>query len=116
MFMVMLVLDDPDQLDEVLVAWRKAGIGGATIIESTGIHRRQQQMIPMRYLFQAAGRSEVGHYTLLAIVDNEKVIQDCLAATEAQVGNLDDPDTGIFAAWPLTVVKGLPGYYADPEV
>ena len=115
MFMVMLVLDDPDQLDGLMEAWRKVGIGGATTLESTGIHRRQRKLIPMRYLFQTAGAHEEGHFTLLAIVNNEQVIQRCLEATEALVGDLDQPNTGIFAAWPLSVVKGLPSYYANGE-
>jgi len=108
MYMIMLVLDDPDQLDDLLQAWRSAGIGGATIIESTGIHRRQYQPIPMRYLYQTTGSQEQGHYTLLSIVKDESMVQACLHATEALIGDLDQPNTGIFAAWPLAVVKGLP--------
>lgn len=115
MYMVMLVLDDPDQLDSLLASWEKAGIGGATILESTGIHRRQRRIIPMRYLFQTTGPQERGHFTLLAIVDNEEVVQRCLEATEKLVGDLNQPNTGIFAAWPLSVVKGLPKYYAGGE-
>jgi hypothetical protein len=115
MYMVMLVLDDPNQLDALLEAWRKAGIGGATIIESTGIHRRQRQVIPLRYVFQTTGPREEGHYTLLAIVEGEQVVQNCLAATEALLGDLNQPNTGIFAAWPLYTVKGLPKSHADRE-
>jgi hypothetical protein len=108
MYMVMVVLDDPDRLDALLEAWRKVGIGGATIIESTGIHRRKSQMIPLRYIFQTTGPREEGHYTLLAIVDSEQVVQACLGATESVVGDLSQPNSGIFTAWPLSVVKGLP--------
>lgn len=108
MYMVMFVLDDPAQLDRLLEAWRQAGIPGATIIESTGIHRRQRQMIPMRYLFQTTGPREEGHYTVLAIVESEQVVQACLDATERVVGDLNQPHTGVFASWSLGVVKGLP--------
>jgi hypothetical protein len=108
MYMVMLVLDDPNHLDDVLAAWDTAGIRGATIIESTGINRRLQRVIPLRYLFQTAGGQEEGHLTLLAIVETQELVQDCLRATESITGDLDGPNTGVLAAWPLTTVKGLP--------
>ena len=108
MFMVFLVLDNPDQLEAVLQAWDGAGIRGATIIESTGIHRQLRRLIPMRYVFQSAGSEEEGHLTLLAIVETQAVVDACLLATETVTGDLDGPNTGVFASWPLTTVKGLP--------
>jgi nitrogen regulatory protein PII len=112
MYMVMFVLDDPGRLDELLAAWTEAGITGATIIESTGVHRRRAQTVHMRFLYQAATKLvEEGHLTLFAIVANEEKVQVCLRATEALVGDLSEPKTGIFAAWPLAVVKGLPKNY-----
>lgn len=108
MYMIMLVLDDPDQLDEVLLAWERAGIRGATIVESTGIQRLRRKNVPMRYLFQTHGMVEEGHLTLFVIVDSEAMVNACLQATEQVVTDLDGPNTGVFAAWPLTVVKGVP--------
>ena len=49
-----------------------------------------------------------GNCTLFAIVPDEQVARQCLAATERIVGELDDPNTGVFMAWPLAVVKGVP--------
>jgi hypothetical protein len=108
MFMIMFVLDDPSQLDALLETWEKAGIRGATIVESTGIHRRRKRILPMRYVFQTTGDVEESHYTLFVIVESDRLVQACLHATEQLVGNLDEPNTGVFAAWPLAVVKGLP--------
>jgi len=106
--MIMLVLDNPNLLESLLRAWEGAGVRGATIIESTGIHRLRSVSLPMRYLFQNAGPVGEGHLTLFVIVESEAVVQSCLAATETVTGNLDLPDTGVFAAWPITTVKGLP--------
>lgn len=107
MFMIMFVLDDPGQLDTLLEAWEKAGVRGATIVESTGIHRRRKKFLPMRYVFQATGNVEESHYTLFAIVESDEVVQACLHTTEELVGDLDIPNTGVFVAWPLAVFKGL---------
>lgn len=108
MYMIMLVLDDPDRLDRVLEAWQGAGIRGATIVESTGIQRLRRKNIPMRYLFQTSGVVEEGHLTLFVIVESEQLVRDCLQITEQIVGDLDKPNTGVFAAWPLAFVRGVP--------
>lgn len=107
MYMMIFVLDDPALLDQVLDAWCSAGVFGATIIESTGLHRRFRKHIPMRYSYGSVPVEEKGNYTLFAIVNDEERIQDCLAATEKVVGDLDEPNSGVFAAFPLSVIKGI---------
>lgn len=112
MYMIFFVLDDPSLLNKVLVAWENAGITGATIVESSGFHRRKKHL-HMRYAFDS-GMEEEGHTTLFAIVQDEARIQACLAATESVTGNLDDPHTGVFAAWPLGTTKGIPDKGMNP--
>ncbi len=36
------------------------------------------------------------------------MVQDCLHATEQILTDLDGPNTGVFAAWPLAFVRGVP--------
>jgi hypothetical protein len=108
MYMIVFVLNNPNQLSAVLHAWEDAGVRGATIIESSGIHRHLQRLVPLRYLFQSAGDEEEGHITLLAIVETHEYVDRALRAAEGVTGDLDSPNTGVFAAWPLSVVKGLP--------
>ena len=62
----------------------------------------------MRYLFQTPGLTEEGHLILFVIVEGEQMVQDCLHATEQIVTNLDGPNTGVFAAWLLAFVRGVP--------
>ena len=111
MYMVMFVLDDPNQLDVVLDAWAAIGVSGVTFVESAGLHRRraQQAKVHLRYCFvRPTGPQQQSHYTLFAIVETEESVRACLAATEGVVGDLSRPNTGIFAAWPLSVVRGVP--------
>jgi hypothetical protein len=108
MYMIMLVLDNPDKLEGVLAAWEEVGIRGATIVESTGIQRLKRRQVPMRYVFAAPGFTEQGHLTLFVIVQNKRLVNECLRATETVVTDLDGPNTGVFAAWPLAVVRGVP--------
>jgi hypothetical protein len=109
MFMIMCVIDDPDQLNAVLDSWQAAGISGVTIVESSGLHRhRRTPWIPMRYAF-ASTSSERGNVTLFAVVEPFEMIQKCLEATENIVGDLDEPNTGIFVALPVAAAKGVTG-------
>ena len=112
MFMVMFVLDDPNRLDEVLHAWQAIGVSGSTIIESTGINRwrmaRQAGTGFMAGINRLIGSEEEGHYTLFVIVPDEDQAKACLEAVEGIVGDLDQPNTGVLAAWPLALVKGVP--------
>jgi len=112
MHMVMFVLDDPNLLDEVLGAWESVGISGATIIESTGINRRRRASLVGTTIMAGINRlmssEEENHYTLFAAVHGEEMVQQCLQAAEKVVGDLDEPDSGVLVAWPLSVVKGIP--------
>jgi hypothetical protein len=111
MYMLIMVLDDPSRLNEVLAGWEGAGVRGVTILESTGLHR-----VLMRHRPQAAyagfsqifGAGRVGHNTLFAVVDGMATVESAAAATEQIVGKLDDPNTGILFALPVARVWGLP--------
>ncbi len=107
MYMVFCVLDDPEKLGKVLEALEKGGITGATIIESTGLHRIRKKRLVMQYLYSSPVMDEKENITLFAIVPNNKAVDDCLALIESVVGDMSNPDTGIFAAWELDRIKGL---------
>ncbi len=118
MYMVMLILDDPERLDEVLEAWHKIGVSGVTIVETSSFFRRQGKKLGARYLFgfsRVVQQTEEGHYALLSVVPGEASVQECIEATESIVGNLDNPNTGILTAWPLPIVKGVPAELLNPD-
>lgn len=107
MYMILFVLDDPDYLSRILDAWANNGISGATIIESTGLNRRLSH-IPMRYSYGETPLDERGNLSIFVIVQDENKVRDCLNEIEKIVGDLDEPNTGVFTAWPLTIQKGVP--------
>lgn len=107
-FMVLYILDDPTLMEELVEAWVEGGIRGATIIESMGLHRLQRRLIPTQYLYSNTHAAEKDNLTIIAIVKDQETAEKCLEITESVVGDLDKPNTGIFAAWPLSIVKGLP--------
>ena len=112
MYMVLFVLDDPGLLDKVLDAWNEIGVSGVTILESTGINRRRRaQMIGTSFMagINRLISSDVeNHYTLITVVKDETDVERCTSVVEQLTGDLNTPNTGILAAWPLTFVKGVP--------
>jgi len=109
MFMVFCVIDDPNKLDNTLVALEKGGIGGATIVESSGMHRHGKKRLPLPYLYAPMGADEMDNITIFMIVEDQTSVNKCQTILEDVLGDLNEPNTGIFAAWKLDVVKGVPG-------
>ena len=110
MYMVMYVLDDPNLLDELLESLCAVGVTGATIVESTGMHRRRARVTRPHFRFPFEGRMNSqleDNLTMFVIVPDEQAVHVCLGAIEQVVGDLAGPRNGILAAWPLGVVKGL---------
>jgi hypothetical protein len=117
MHMVLFVLDDPGLLDRVLDAWDAIGVTGVTIIESTGINRlRRAHQVGTPFMAGInrlmSGDQEM-HYTLLTIVRHEGMVERCVSAAEEIVGDLNTPNSGVLAAWPLAYVKGVPSLSQD---
>lgn len=112
MYMIMFVLDNPEQLDDVLDSWAALGVSGVTIVESTGIARRRLARGVGTTFMSGINRLMTGdqenHVTLFSIVADDSTAAKCLAASEEIVGDLKEPNSGVFAAWPLTLIKGVP--------
>lgn len=108
MYMVLVVIDDPANVDKVLEGLEAGGITGATIIESTGLHRKKKKHIPLRYLYVSPVPEETENLTIFTIVPDRETVKKCQEIIEHVVGDFNNPDTGIFAAWELDQVKGVP--------
>ena len=118
MYMVWFVLDQAELLDNIQQAWEKAGISGATIIESSGFFRRKQRRkyVATRYVLPSLSTAvSKNSYSIFSIVKDEEQARAALRATEDVVGDLNQPHKGIFAAWPLPLVKGLHQGLDDEE-
>jgi hypothetical protein len=110
MYMVMLILYNPDHVDDILKTWDSIGIRGATIMASTGIRRLRRKKLPKHCLLQIPGLIGEKNITLFVIAENKQKVEDCLHANQQIEPNLYGSDTGVFAAWPLALVLGVPPY------
>lgn len=115
MYLLIMVLDDVAHLSEVLEAWIGAGVKGVTILESTGVNRilmRTEAQSMFMGFTQLFGSGRVGHNTLFAVIDSLAVAEAAVEATEAVVGDLTKPHTGIVFALPIAHTWGMPEPYA----
>lgn len=111
MHLLILVLDNPYQCTDVLAAWEEAGAPGATILESTGMHRvrgrRLRDDIPLipsvRHLLQ---REELRNRTLFTVIEDEEILERVIAATEALI-DFSQPHSGLLFTVPVGRVVGL---------
>lgn len=113
MYMVILVLDDPNLLETVIDAWEETGVGGITILPSTGMARVRNRgawrddlpLFPS--LADLSGISESFNRTLFTIVSDEVSVDRVFAATSAITGSLDTPNSGIMFALPVSKSVGI---------
>jgi len=108
---VFLVMDNLDRLPELLDAWAEAGIPGATVLESFGLHclrtSQYRDDLPLIPSLDALMRgSSDSNRTCFAIVD-ETAVDAVIAATERVLGKLDTPNTGILFVLPVLRTAGL---------
>lgn len=110
-YVVVLVLDNLEQCPAVLDAWEKAGVGGVTILESSGLGRFRgfvsDDLPLMPSLRDLLATRELHHRTLFSVVEDEATLERVIAATEQVVGDLNKPRTGLLFALPVTRVVGL---------
>ncbi len=110
MQMFVLVLNREEYLDPILERMLEADIGGATILDSTGMMRvldEDDVDLPMmgvlRHFFSPERKRSKTMFTLL----EDNTIPRLMGIINDVTGGLDKPDTGIAFALPTTFVEGV---------
>jgi nitrogen regulatory protein PII len=113
MYLVLMVLNNPDRLEELLIAWEENGVQGATVLFSTGLGRIRQMdawrddmpLIPsLRDFYEVP---ENMNRTIFTVVDNEAQVDALVAATQEVVGELDEQGTGLLLVLPVARAYGV---------
>jgi len=111
-YLVVLIVDDPDDYHPILSAWERLGISGVTILESTGLGRIRkaglnEELPLMPSLEDFLGVREESHRTLLSVVENQEQVDKMVDSAQKIIGNLDDPHTGFLFVVPVIEAYGL---------
>jgi nitrogen regulatory protein PII len=112
--MVLLIVSNTEQCPGVLDAWEATGVGGITILESTGMGKVRQSVIRddmplMPSLSRLFQHREVRHRTIFTVVDSDEMVEKLIEVTEKQLGNLNQPDNGVMFVLPISRVVGFAG-------
>ncbi len=112
--MILLILDDINQCSSILEAWEAQGVGGVTILESTGLGRVRKLSIRddiplMPSLSRLLQNREERHRTLFSVVEGEAMVDKVIEATQTVLGDLEQAHNGVLFVLPVSRVVGLHG-------
>jgi CBS domain-containing protein len=107
--LLIIILHDADHLPELLEAWRRVGVPGATILPSAGGHEtgkfaRKGGLSQFLNLFDQ-GKSP--QRTVLSVIDDPETLEVAIAEADRVVKGFDSPKSGILFTLPLGEVLGL---------
>lgn len=109
---LILVLNKIELLEEILSSLSKAGVSGATILDSQGmgsaIVSGAQHEVPMFGSLKAFfDREHPYNKTLFTIVETEEKLDKAIEAITDVTGNLENPNEGLMFTVPVGKVIGL---------
>jgi hypothetical protein len=111
-YLIVLVVDDPNTCGDILAAWEKIGIPGATILDSVGMQRIRQHGITdniplMPSLSDLLKLSEIRHRTIFSVVPDKTMVKKVVEITQDVIGDFNDKNTGFMFTVKVEEVFGL---------
>ncbi len=110
MKLMVIILNKIDALDYLLEGLSAAGIGGATIIESSGLAMTLSKLdssfvsASIRALF--SGDNDEDNRTILSVIRNDQ-LEIARKVVYNTVGDLSLPNTGILFTVPIDFAEGI---------
>ena len=112
LFLVVFILDDPTWCSGILDAWESVGVGGITILESSGLGRIRKaalrEDLPLMSTFsEILKHQETSHRTLFSVVEGQEMVDRVVQVTQEAVGELEEEDNGFLFVLPVSQVHGM---------
>ena len=107
--LLIIILHDADRLPELLKAWRRVGVPGATILPSAGGHdtEKSARRGGLGYFLNLFDQGKSPQRTVLSIFDDPEILEIAIAEADRVVKGFDSPKSGILFTLPLGQVLGL---------
>jgi len=107
MKLLVIVLNKPEKLEEILEGFIEIGITGATIIDSVGMGQILSEEVPifagLRFMFAGA---KPYNKTIFSVIKEEKV-EPAIKLLEKILGDLKERGKGIVFVLPVEQVEGF---------
>jgi len=112
MYLLVNVLEQPEQLVAILEDFAKIGIRGSTVMNSTGMGRVLMKAgadgPAMEEISRMIADGESSNKTIFTVVKEKEMLDKAIAIVKSLCGDLCEPGKGILFAIPLSYVDGLP--------
>lgn len=107
--LLIIILHDADHLPELLKAWRRVGVPGATILPSAGGHDTEKSVRRggLSNLLNLFDQGKSPQRTIMSIIDDPEMLEIAIAEADRVVKGFDSPKSGILFTLPLGQVLGL---------
>ncbi|MGH2524655.1 MAG: hypothetical protein ACRDH2_19280 [Anaerolineales bacterium] len=108
--LLVAVINDPAKIWDVMDAWERLGVSGATILDSTGLHRARhlRDDLPLfPSVHDVLKMTQGEHRTIWSVLEDGVDAEALVRATEKITGPLASPHTGIVFTVPVLKVWGL---------
>ncbi|MBW8010296.1 MAG: CBS domain-containing protein [Chloroflexi bacterium] len=107
--LLLIILNNTDMLPDLLKVWREIGVPGTTILNSAGGYAsnlwfNRVGLGAINKLFDAG---EVQTRTLIAVLDDDKLLAQAIVEADRIVGGFDRPNSGIMVVVPVSQTFGV---------
>lgn len=112
MFLLVLILNKTELLEQILQSLVQAGVPGATIFDSTGMGRalaqadRDSIFSGIRTIFE---HTRPHNKTIISVLNSPEQKEQAVRAIKDVIGDMSRPGVGIMFTIPLADVIGLNG-------
>ena len=104
-----LILNKTEKLNDVLEAYVKVGIKGATVVDSQGMGSAlSESNLPMfgGFLRTVLDNNRPFNKVIFSVVKDAEVLNDAIAAVEDILGDMSKPGVGLMFVMPVDRVVG----------
>lgn len=102
MYLLIVVINDEDLLEDLITGWLDIGITGATVMESTDLLQLISHHIPIFAGFRSfAGAGVQRNKTLLIGIEKKQVLDDAVEFLESTCKKNHKPSQGVYFIIPL---------------
>jgi nitrogen regulatory protein PII len=107
MKLVVIVLNKPEHLEDLLMAFLEIGVSGATVVDGVGMGRILSHDVPVFTGLRSAfpGTSPVNK--TIWVVAGDDMIDDIPTAVDDVCGGFEGPGTGLVFVLPVEVARGV---------
>jgi len=115
MYLLMVVINNEDLLDDLITGWLDIGITGATVLESTDFVQLISTHIPIFAGFRTLTGGGMHHNkTIFAAVEKKEILDDAVSFLDSLCRKTGKPHQGVYFVAPLLQFAHL-GSPLDPS-